>query len=155
SGFGEGQRFLGATAVTTDAQGNASFTLTPATPVPVGQLLSATASEFLLNNTSEFSAALAVTAPPPPVGGGSGVVELLAVGTGAGAAEVRVYNADGSLRFDLSPFPGFAGGVSVATGDVTGDGVEDVVVGSGPGSRPHVKVFDGATGTEVQSFFAF
>ena len=31
----------------------------------------------------------------------------------------------------------------------------DVITGSGAGSRPHVKVFDGATGAEVRSFYAY
>src|SRR5262249_48163092 len=91
--------------------------------------------------------------PQPP---SAQAVHVYAVGTGPGAAaEVKVYNADGSLRFDLSPFPGFTGGVHVATGDVNGDGVDDVVVGAGPGAGPHVKVFDGATGAGGQSFFAY
>src|SRR5262249_24941532 len=82
-----------------------------------------TATAFLLNNPWEFSVALAVT-PPPAGGGGPGLVRLFAVGADPGAAPlVRVYNADGSLRFDLLAYgPGFAGGVRVATGDVTGDG---------------------------------
>jgi hypothetical protein len=49
----------------------------------------------------------------------------------------------------------FRGGVTVAAGDVTGDGVPDIVTGAGPGGGPHVKVFDGVTGMEVRSFFAF
>ena len=30
-----------------------------------------------------------------------------------------------------------------------------LVVSAGPGGGPHVKVFDGATGAEMQSFFAY
>ena len=52
------------------------------------------------------------------------------------------------------PFPGYAGGVSVARGDVTGDGVLDTIFGTAVGSS-HVKVFDGFTGVEVRSFLAF
>jgi hypothetical protein len=55
------------------------------------------------------------------------------------------------LAYDSS----FAGGVRVAAGDVNGDGVVDVVTGAGPGGSPHVKVFDGVTGAEFRSFFAF
>jgi hypothetical protein len=45
--------------------------------------------------------------------------------------------------------------VRVAGGDVTGDGLADVVTGAGPGGAPHVQVFDGADGSLRQSFFAY
>ena len=76
--------------------------------------------------------------------------------TGAGVpVKVNVFETDGTLRFTLTPFDNFSGGATVATGDVTGDGIDDILVGAGAGAGPHVKVFDGATGTEIRSFFAF
>jgi hypothetical protein len=83
--------------------------------------------------------------------------DLFAVATGPGTpVQVNVFNANGTLRFALQPFGGFLGGATVATGDVTGDGTEDIVAGAGPGAPGgHVKVFDGATGAEIRSFFAF
>jgi glucose/arabinose dehydrogenase len=79
-----------------------------------------------------------------------------AVATGAGTpTQVTVTNPDGSTRFTVAPFPGFAGGASVAVDDLTGDGVADVAVGAGAGGGPHVKVFDGVSGAEVAGFFAF
>jgi uncharacterized repeat protein (TIGR01451 family) len=82
--------------------------------------------------------------------------DLFAVGSGPGLpATVEVFNADGTLRFTLHPFGDFAGGVTVATGDGTLDGVDDVVVGTGPGGGPVVAVFDGATGAEIARFFAY
>jgi hypothetical protein len=91
------------------------------------------------------------TAPPPPA-----KVDLFAVGSGPGIeATVEVFNADGTPRFSLRPFRGFTGGVAVATGDVTGDGIDDIAAAAGPGAGPHVKVFDGATGAEIRSFFAY
>jgi hypothetical protein len=83
-------------------------------------------------------------------------VLLTAVGTGAGVpAEVKVYNADGTVRFDLHPFDTFAGGVTVATGDVTGDGVADVVIGAGPTGAPRVVCVDGLSGKTIASFYAY
>ena len=57
--FGEGEQFLGFITVTTDASGNVSFIETIPTGVPVGQLITATATDSD-NNTSEFSAGVAV-----------------------------------------------------------------------------------------------
>jgi hypothetical protein len=68
-----------------------------------------------------------------------------------------VYDAlTNAKRFDFFAFDdSLRGGVSVATGDVTGDGVEDLIVGAGLGGGPVVEVFDGATGALVASFFAY
>src|SRR5262245_55290518 len=80
---------------------------------------------------------------------------LYAVGTDVGTpAEVRVYNQF-VLRFVLHPFGSFAGGVRVATGDLTGDGVDDIVAAAGPGSAPVVKAFDGVTGALIRNFTAY
>jgi subtilisin family serine protease/subtilisin-like proprotein convertase family protein len=91
--------------------------------------------------------------PPPPFTGPAPLV----VGTDAGTlARVWVYNADGSVRWTASPFgPNFTGGVRVATGDVTGDGVADVLVTAGPGGPAQVVVLDGVNGTELRRFAAF
>jgi hypothetical protein len=51
---GSGEQFLGSVVVTTDAGGNASFTVTFATAVAPGSFLTATATDAA-NNTSQFS----------------------------------------------------------------------------------------------------
>ena len=88
---------------------------------------------------------------------GDGVADII-VGAGAGGGP-RVAVFDGATGKMIASFfafgNGFAGGVSVAVGDVTGDGVADIIVGAGAGGGPHVKVFDGRTFAEVRSFFAF
>src|SRR5262249_47352672 len=100
----------------------------------------------------EFGSAL----PPPPPQSPQ-LTHLLAVSSDAGpASNVRVFNADGSMRLALSPYGSYSGGVSVATGDGNGAGVEDIITGAGPGAPGgHIKVFDGAMGTEIRSFLAF
>lgn len=74
--------------------------------------------------------------------GGNGHVKAY---DGVTGAEVRSFLA----------FRGFDGAVSVASGDVNGDGQDDIVVAAGAGGSPHVKVFDGVTGAEIRSFFAY
>jgi len=79
-------------------------------------------------------------------------------GTGPGAAGGNVKVFDGStgtlIRNFLAFDPGFTGGVFVAGGDVNGDGVADIIVGTDTGSS-QVKVFDGATNAVIASFFAY
>ena len=93
--------------------------------------------------------------PPPPPGPAES--RLVATGAGAGGGpRVDVFNPDGSTKFSFFAYDvSFTGGVRVAVGDVTGDGVADIVVAAGPGGGPHVKVYDGTTGAEAFSFFAF
>jgi murein DD-endopeptidase MepM/ murein hydrolase activator NlpD len=62
---------------------------------------------------------------------------------------VRFFNPDGSARFSFSPFPGFTGEIRTAAADFTGDGVADLVVGTGPGVATHVAIFDGVDQHEL------
>jgi len=46
------------------------------------------------------------------------------------------------------------GGVKIAAGDLTNDGLAEIVVGAYPGAAPHVRVFDGR-GILLESFYAW
>ena len=92
---------------------------------------------------------------------GAGHADLV-LGAGAGGApRVRVLDlttmqpVPGVLGDFYAFDPSFRGGVNVATGDVTGDGRTDLVVGAGVGGGPEVKTFDGLTGAVARDFMAF
>jgi len=61
-----------------------------------------------------------------------------------GGPHIRSFNTKGNptpTNF-FSYHPNFPGGVRVATGDVDGDGVDEIVTGAGPGGSAHVRVFE-------------
>jgi len=80
----------------------------------------------------------------------------IVVATGKGTAgHVKVFDGTtGEVLTDFFPFDSaFTGGVSVAVGDVNGDGVADVIAGEGKTSRSsrsaRVKVFNGVGFSEL------
>jgi hypothetical protein len=141
----EGQLFFGFLNVTTDANGNATFSANLGVSVAVGSNVTATATDPI-GNTSEFSAPVSVAG-------------IFAVGAGAGGGpEVKVYDAaTGALKLDFFAFAAnFTGGVTVATGDLNGGGgIPDIIVGAGPGGSPEVRVFSGVDGHLMLHFFAY
>ncbi|MDY3560615.1 DUF4394 domain-containing protein [Gemmata sp. JC673] len=92
---------------------------------------------------------------PAPMPVGSSSEPFIAVGSGVGTGLVYLLNADGTPRAGFMPYgPTMNAGVKVATADVDGDGVQDVITAPGL-FLSHVKVFSGATGAELYSFNAF
>jgi hypothetical protein len=65
TGFGEGARYLGSTTITTDVNGDASFSGVALGSAVAGEVVTATAIETLTLNTSEFSKAFPFVAVPP------------------------------------------------------------------------------------------
>ena len=88
---------------------------------------------------------------------GDGTADII-VGSGEGsstATRVRIYRGSNrTLLADFLPYgAAYSGGVRVAVGDVNGDGVPDIITGTGS-DRANVKVFHGRTRTEIASFLA-
>ncbi len=83
---------------------------------------------------------------------------VYAVGADAGGGpRVRVYDAaTNAVLFDQFVYEeGYIGGVRVATGDVNGDGVPDLVTAAGYGGGPRIRVFDGSSFAQIADFFAY
>jgi len=104
SGYGEGQTFIGAANVTTDANGNAAFDQTFAANSPVGSFISATATNTATNDTSEFSNAKQVAGPTAATVTIGGRV-LNASGRGIFGAQIVMTDANGDVRYaTTNPF---------------------------------------------------
>jgi hypothetical protein len=87
---------------------------------------------------------------------GDGSVDIVC-GTGPGVqAEVATFNGITFNQLNsFNPYGSFAGGLFVGVADITGDGMAEILIGPGAGMQPLVKVFNGATGTELTSFLAY
>jgi uncharacterized protein (TIGR03118 family) len=86
------------------------------------------------------------------------VTPIVAVGADAGGPpEVKVFDATtGALKLDFNAYvANFPGGVRVAVGDVTGDGVPDIVTAPGPLGGPDIHVYDGKSGRLLRAFLAY
>lgn len=76
---------------------------------------------------------------------GDGVNDVVAAAGPSGGPRVSIFSgATGNILLDFFAYnTSFSGGVFVASGDVTGDGVPDLVTGAGATGGPHVIVWDG------------
>ncbi|MFL5338898.1 MAG: TIGR03118 family protein [Gemmataceae bacterium] len=169
----EGATFNGTVATFTDLNPNATTTDFTATinwgngVTAPGVVTAVGGGVFNVSGSNSFTTpgTLPVSVLIQDVGGSSLTINNriqvrpveFAVGKGNGTPEVKVYDAlTGAIKFDFMPYAAsFRGGVRVAIGDVTGDGIPDIVTAAGPGGGPHVEVFDGVTGNLLDSFFAY
>ncbi|MDB5308877.1 MAG: repeat protein [Gemmataceae bacterium] len=94
---------------------------------------------------------LPVTNSPPsaPAASAASTPAAMAVANDAQpgvTTTVTVFRSDGSADFTITPFgTDYSGGARVVRADVTGDGVPDIIVGSGGGIQARVRIWDGAT----------
>lgn len=70
--------------------------------------------------------------------------KAMVTGAGLGGGpHIRGFDKYGRLTTTsfMAYHPDFRGGVNVATGDINGDGKDEIIAGAGPGGGPHVRVF--------------
>ncbi len=90
---------------------------------------------------------------------GDGQAEIV-IGTRPGAApHVLVLDVDGRQKIISGGFfpyeRNFRGGVSVAVGDVDGDGLDEIITAAGPGGEPRVRVWEKNFSSPTFDFLAF
>ena len=76
---------------------------------------------------------------------GDGIAEIITGAGPGGGPHVRAFTSGGGVTEVIGLYaydPAFGGGVSVAAGDETGDGIADIITGAGAGGGPHVRVLD-------------
>ena len=78
--------------------------------------------------------------------------QITATATGG---KVQIFDVHFNQVREFTPFAGFTGPLSLAVSDTNANGIPDVVVGAGPGSTPHVMVFDGSDNRVLGDFLAF
>ncbi len=86
---------------------------------------------------------------------GDGADEIIVTTmTGAGP-QIRIFDGEGNVESQFFAYASsFRGGVNLATGDVDGDGVSEIITVPQSKSAPHIRVFNN-DGLVVSQFYAF
>jgi hypothetical protein len=86
--------------------------------------------------------------------GGDGVNEIVVAYGYQDRPQVKIFRPDGSLVNEWYPYGvGYEGKVVLATGDLNGDGREEIITSTGEGGGPHVRIFNGFA-EPIGGFFA-
>ena len=89
---------------------------------------------------------------------GDGRAEVVVAVASQGPSHVKAFGTDVyKPNVSFIAYPGYFGGVTVAAGDVTGDGKAEIITGTMGGTTPHVIVFEVTSGiaNSLYSFYAF
>jgi hypothetical protein len=99
--------------------------------------------------TSDFVGGVSVAAGDV---NNDGIVDIITGAGLTGGPHVKVFN--GMTLAEIHSFFAYAlnhtGGISVASGDVNNDGVDDIITGASLQGGSQVKIFDGTTAVEFQ-----
>jgi len=86
---------------------------------------------------------------------GDGIDEIITGAGNGGGPHVRVFDTKGNVKNQFFAYaPNFRGGVHVASGDVDGDGIDEIITGAGNGGGPQVRIFN-LQGNVQGQFFAY
>ncbi len=86
---------------------------------------------------------------------GDGIDEIITGIASSGDPYVRIFDISGKVEVQFSAYnKNFQGGVNVASGDLDGDGIDEIITGAGNGGGPQIRIFDGAGKVKGQ-FFAY
>ncbi|MGL6073520.1 MAG: hypothetical protein ACRC8S_05080 [Fimbriiglobus sp.] len=94
--------------------------------------------------------------PPQPPKPPLAREELTIISSDKGrVGQILVFNPNGSIRTQFTPYGNFTGGVRSAAAELTGDKFADIVTAPGPSMAPEVRIFDGRTNALIRSFLAY
>lgn len=106
-----------------------------------------TVTSAATGTSAVVTVAITITAKQNPVDPGTGIRGLNIIATHAGTqetSEVAVFDAKGNSLLRFTAFATFSAGANAAVGDFDGDGIPDIIVGTGGGNRvpAAVKIFN-------------
>ena len=86
---------------------------------------------------------------------GDGQDEIVTAPLSGGGPHIRIFDLQGNLKSQFMAYDvKFRGGVSVAVGDIAGDGVDRIITAPLVGGGPHIRIFD-STGVLQDQFMAY
>jgi len=86
---------------------------------------------------------------------GDGIDEIITGAGPGGEPAVKIFNQKGKQLSEFVAYhPNFRGGVNISTGDIDGDGEDEIITGAGFSGGPHVRIFN-QDGEAEENFFAY